>query len=70
MPEQALQGLRHDPNVVLISEDRPVEIAEQALPAGINRIDADHYDRIVVLRRWHREELADAENDPTLKPPE
>lgn len=35
---------------------------------GINRIDADHYDRSLLLRRRHLEELANGENDPTLKP--
>lgn len=37
-------------------------------PWEADLIDADHYDRIVLLRRWFRDELADAENDVTLKP--
>lgn len=39
-------------------------------PWEADLIEADHYDRIVLLRRWYRDEMADAERDPTLKPPE
>jgi subtilisin family serine protease len=43
VPEQALRGLRNNPRVRLVSEDRPVTIAQQAIPAGVIRVDADQY---------------------------
>jgi subtilisin family serine protease len=43
VPEQALQGLRRNPRVELISPDRPVTIAQQTPPEGIYRIEADQY---------------------------
>lgn len=36
-----LQGLREDPAVAFVSEDREVSIAAQSLPTGVNRIEGD-----------------------------
>jgi subtilisin family serine protease len=36
-----LAALRSDPRVAFISEDREVRTAQQSLPTGVNRIDAD-----------------------------
>ena len=41
VPAQALQGLRRNPNVELVSPDLPIEIAATTLPSGIDRADAD-----------------------------
>jgi subtilisin family serine protease len=43
VPAQALQGLRRNPNVELVSLDLPVGIAATTLPTGIDRADADQH---------------------------
>ena len=41
IPAARLNQLRRDPRVAFISENRVVSIAAQALPTGVNRMDAD-----------------------------
>ncbi len=44
IPQQALAGIRRDPRVRFVAEDRVVEAVQstsQVLPTGINRIEAD-----------------------------
>ena len=44
IPQQALAGIRRDPRIRFIAEDRVVEAVQstgQALPTGVNRIEAD-----------------------------
>ena len=41
LPAQALQGLRHNPNVVAVQPDRLVMASAQVLPTGVGRIGAD-----------------------------
>lgn len=41
VPEGRLEGLRRDPRVAYVEENVPVYLAEQTLPTGVDRIDAD-----------------------------
>ena len=41
LSERQLAALRADPAVTLIQPDRPVELAAQLLPTGVNRVDAE-----------------------------
>ncbi|CAD6492745.1 MAG: Subtilase family protein [Candidatus Argoarchaeum ethanivorans] len=41
LPEQAVEALKNNPNIGYIEPDCEVAIAEEVLPSGINRIDAE-----------------------------
>ncbi|NPV08344.1 MAG: S8 family serine peptidase [Anaerolineae bacterium] len=41
VPEGRLEGLQRDPRVAYVEENVPVYLAEQVLPTGVDRIDAD-----------------------------
>ncbi|HXH21494.1 MAG TPA: S8 family serine peptidase [Dehalococcoidia bacterium] len=41
MPERAAQALRRNPNVSSVEQDQVVTIADQVLPTGVDRIDAE-----------------------------
>lgn len=41
LPDRAVAGLRHNPNVRFVQPDSVVTASVQTLPTGINRIDAD-----------------------------
>jgi subtilisin len=41
LTEQAADNLRKNPKVQSVELDRPVELAAQTLPTGVNRVDAD-----------------------------
>jgi subtilisin len=41
VPEQGVQGIRHDPRVAFVEQDYVQHAADQKLPTGINRIEGD-----------------------------
>ena len=42
LPEAATSALGRNPQVAIVADDAPIRLAAQTLPAGIDRVDADH----------------------------